>query len=136
ETQDVKPVPPEQVRTGNLELTWDLDARHLVLTWPIPIPWAFSSEADVAALMVGAQWLNMQFFSDAQLRQQTGQVLAGTDLVTPGGNFFYVSASLRPGAAFADVQKKIQIQVARLTAADTDLRQIPVVGRQLASSLT
>jgi hypothetical protein len=55
------PTPPVKLRTGNLDLTWDLDARHLVLTWPIP----HFGQDDYAALIAAAQWLNMQFYSDA-----------------------------------------------------------------------
>jgi hypothetical protein len=86
--------------------------------------------------VAAAQWLNVQFFSDAPLKQQTGQVFAGTDLATPEGTFFYVSASLRPGTTFEEMQKKMQAQVARLIATGSDLAQIPSLGQQLAFSLT
>jgi predicted Zn-dependent peptidase len=56
-------VPPAKTIAGNLNLTWDLNARHLLLTWPIPD----HRSADHAALMVAAQCLNMQMFGDAEL---------------------------------------------------------------------
>src|SRR2546430_6611920 len=96
---NAKPVAPLKAHPGNREMTWDLDARHLVLTWPIPS----LDHADYPALLVAAQWLNMQFFGDEGLKQLTGMTLAGVDLTTPEGNFFFVSASLRPGATFAAV---------------------------------
>ena len=108
-----------------------MEARHLVLTWPIPE----ASQNDHAALMAAAQWLNIQFFADDTLKQQTGQTLAATDLVTPEGAFFCVSASLRPEAQSDEVRKRAQIHIGRLTA-DADVAgQVARFGTQLAFSL-
>ena len=126
-----QPAPRVVPRTGTLEVTWDLDARHLVLVWPVP---DFSDD-DYAELMSGALWLSMQYFSDAPLKAQTGQVLAGADLATPEGNFFYVSASIRPGVAFAEVEKNLRVHLDRLSGNQMEAGQIGMVGKQLASSL-
>ena len=125
-----KPAAPAKRPAGNLDLTWDLEARHLVLTWPIP---DFKHE-DHAALMAAARSLTMRFQSDPVLDQQTGSVLAGVDLGTPEGRFFYISASLLPGAAFADVEKIIRALVRRLATNPND--EIPLLGQQLSFSLT
>jgi predicted Zn-dependent peptidase len=130
-TSPSQPAPRAIPRTGTLDVTWDLDARHLVLAWPVP---DFSDD-DYAPLMSAAQWLSIQYFSDAQLKAQTGQVLAGTELATPEGNFFYVSASIRPGAAFADVEKNLRVHLDRLSGNQIEAVQIGMLGKQLASSL-
>jgi len=124
--------PASTARPGNLDLTWDLDARHLLLTWPIP---DFRQE-DCAGLMVAAQCLNMLLPSDSQLTRQTGMTFAGTDLTTPEGTFFYVSASLRPGSNFEEVRKAILTHVAQLASDSGELSQSPLIGRQLSVSLT
>lgn len=54
--------------TRSRELTWDMDAHHLVLTWPIPSP----GEGEYAALMAAAQWLNTQFFADKFAQRNRG----------------------------------------------------------------
>lgn len=116
----------------NLDLTWDLDARHLLMTWPIPD----FRQPDTAALMVAAQWLNMQLASDSDLKRQVGMAFAGADLTTPEGNFFFVSASLRPGADAEAVRKAILKQVERLATSAGESSQAALIGRQLAASLT
>jgi predicted Zn-dependent peptidase len=122
----VKPTPQ------SLDLTWDLDARHLLVTWPIPD----CRQEDHAALMVAGQCLNMLLASDPQLTQQSGMVFAGSDLTTPEGDFFFVSASLRPGSTFAELRKSIQAHVARLSSDASTLAPAPLIASQLAASLT
>ena len=129
---NAKPVAPVKAHSGNREMTWDLDARHLVLTWPIPT----LDHADYPALLLAAQWLNMQFFGDEGLKQLTGMTLAGVDLTTPEGNFFFVSASLRPDATFAAVREKIDRHLQPLTSGEGDLSLAPMIGKQFAESLT
>ncbi len=127
-----KPAVPVTIAHGNRDATWDLNANHLILTWPIP---DFTSE-DYPALLAGAQWLMVQFFSDAELKAITGMVLAGPDLRTPERTYFYVSASLKPGAGFEDVREKVQRQVQVLSADEKQLSQVAMLGKQLSFSLT
>lgn len=127
-----KPAAPVSAQDRDLDLTWDLAARHLLLAWPL----RDTSPGERAALLVAAQWLTMQFYGDAKLKPLTGMVLADANLSTPEGNFFCVSASLRPGAAWADVQQQVRSHLRRLTADAGELGQAPLLGRQLAFSLT
>lgn len=124
--------PASKPVSTRLDLTWDLDARHLLVTWQIPN----SRRPRHAELMVAAQWLNMQFASDQDLKRQIGMAFAGADLATPEGNAFYVSASLRPEASVEAVGKTILRQVERLAASDSEIPQATLFGRQLAASLT
>src|SRR5207247_1527217 len=99
--------PASKAVSTNLDLTWDLDAGHLLATWPIPD----FRQPDHAALMVAAQWLNMQLASDPDLEPQIGMAFAGADLTTPEGSFFFISAALRPGAEVDAARKAILRQV-------------------------
>ncbi len=127
-----KPFPPVKLHPGNREITWDLNARHLIMTWPIPA----TTAEDFAPLLTASQWLNMRFFSDPELKRLTGMTFAGADLKTPEGNFFYVSASLRPGILFHVVEQKLEAEVRGLSSTEADLSITPMLSRQLAQSLT
>lgn len=123
---------PVKLHPGHREMTWDLNARHLIITWPIPA----TAADDFAPLLAAGRWLNMRFFSDAEVKRLTGMTFAGADLTTPEGNFFYVSASLRPGVTFQEAQQKLGRQVQRLGLSEADLSMLPMLGGQLAESLT
>ena len=120
-----------KLHPGNREMTWDLDARHLLLTWPVPGPEA----ADFPALLTAAQWLNVQFSSDDELKKSTGMTLAGANLATPEGQFLYVSASLRPGISFANVQARLDRHLRALSTSDQALQLAPILAKQQAESL-
>ena len=123
---------PVKLHLGNRKMTWDLDARHLMLTWPIP---AFAHD-DYPALMVASQWLMMKLFMDAELKKLTGGVFAGADLVTPEGNNFFVSASIKREASFDDVRAKIEPHIETLRSGPTALLETAMIGPQLAYQLT
>jgi hypothetical protein len=124
---------PVRLHPGDREMTWDLDARHLLLTWPIP---DCSQAADFAPLLTAAQWLNAQFFSDPELKKLTGMTLAGVDLKTPEGNFFYVSASLRPEADFKQVRAQIGEKLRSLVSPNPGFPMLSMLGGQLGKNLT
>lgn len=126
------PAPAVKPHPGAREMTWDLDARHLVITWPIPA----CAAAEFPALLAAAQWLNMQCFSDPTIQKMVGLAFAGADLATPEGNYFYLSASLRPGSSFQDVQGKLDAHLQRLTSSGEDVSLLPRLGQQLAEGLT
>jgi hypothetical protein len=84
--------------------------------------------------MVAAQCLNMQMFGDAELKRLCGMTMAGCDLATPEGTFFFVSASLRPEADTEDLRARLLAAVDRLSA-DSSIPVSMIRGR-LAESLT
>jgi len=126
------PASPARADPGRLDLRWDLDARHLLLTWPIP---DFHHEL-YAPLMAGAALLNARLSADPALTGKVGMVFAGSDLATPEGDVFFVSASLRPGSSFDEVRRAILRHVAMLTSDSAELGDVPVIGRQLSTSFT
>jgi predicted Zn-dependent peptidase len=121
-----------KLHPGKHEMSWDLNARHIVLSWPIPS----SEEPDFASLVVAGQRLTMQFYMDNRLKALTGMTLAGADLRTPEGNFFYISASVRPDTSLAEVEKLLRKYVSDLSAPGADLSWVPMFGQQLAESAT
>jgi len=121
-----------KLHPGSREMSWDLNARHLVLTWPIPA----IAETSYPSIMVAGPWLTMKLSADAELKKSSGMVLAGTDLVTPEGNFFYVSASIKPDASFDDVRKRIESHLRILGTETSASTEASLLGRQLSYQLT
>lgn len=127
------PVVQVKLHPGDRQMSWDLKARHVIISWPIPGP----ETDDFAALFAAAQWLNVQMFQDLELKALTGQACAGADLTTPEGNFFYVSASLRPKASFKNVREKLEHYVQLLNASSNEnLSILPELSQQLAESFS
>lgn len=85
--------------------------------------------------MVAGQLLSMHLTSSLNLKQQTGMVLAGADVITQEGNFFYISASLKAGATFEQVRAQLQSSLDRLSTGD-NLDQAAAFGKQLSFSMT
>ncbi|MFQ5809173.1 MAG: M16 family metallopeptidase [Armatimonadota bacterium] len=131
-TSEAKLPGPVEAPGGSRDMTWDLEARHIALTWPIPGVGA----GDYPALLVASQLLMMQLFQDQELKALTGMALAGADLTTPEGSFLCVSASLQPGASFEAVRGKLEQHVAALRSGEQSASQAPQFGRQLSQSMT
>jgi predicted Zn-dependent peptidase len=112
-------------------VTWDLQATHLVLVWPIP-----DAPAERFAALAGAgPWLSQQCSEDPELKANAGPVIAGTDLVTPKGTFLYVSAPLASGGDAGTVRAMIEEYVYRLSSGAVEVEQAAGLGRQLAEAL-
>ena len=129
---DAKTHEPVKPHRGNHKMTWDLDASHLVLTWPIPD----ISHIDYPALMVAAQGVTMKCFSDSELKKMTGMVLAGADLTVPEGNFFYISASIKTEVPSDNAYRKIEHHLQTLRSPSAPLPEAAVIGKQLFYQLT
>jgi predicted Zn-dependent peptidase len=121
---------PVKAPGGSRDLTWDLDARHLVLTWPVP----GIASRDYPALAAVGQWLTARLFQDRGLKALAGMVLAGTDLTTPEGSFLYVSASLAPQASFDEVRRLLE-QPAALRSGAQAAAEAAQSGKQLAGAV-
>ncbi len=126
-----KSAPLAKPKSPRNNFIWDLPARHLLLTWPIP----GHTKPDHAELMVGAQWLAMRAFSDAPLKAATGMLLAGVDLYLPEGAYFYISLSLKPGADFDEVQTRLN-QLLDQMRSEKNLSMFPFLSRQLSMLLS
>lgn len=121
-TSTAEPAPLVQLKSGEIQVTWDLDARHLVLTQSV----ADDPDA-IATLSVYARLLTMALMQDAAFRDSVGMALAGADLVSPEGRFFYVSVSLKPEADFEVLRQAVLREI------NGDLGAGALIARQLAS---
>jgi predicted Zn-dependent peptidase len=119
---------PIQQHPATRELTWDLNARHLLLMWRIPE----ITQPDFPALWVAAQCLAQALNTDAELQKKTGMVLVGAEPL--GGNWFYISASLRPESSIEDVRNGLSEKVAAFSGSN-GAGMAPFVGNALAGQL-
>jgi predicted Zn-dependent peptidase len=129
---EARPAQPVETSPGNRDVTWDLGARHLLITWPIPD----ADKEDYASLMVLGQLLTMRLFGDSALKSMSEGAMAGADLRTPEGAYFYISASLKQGAPAADVRQRLWNHVDELQKHTRSLGQARSIGGELALSLT
>lgn len=90
--------------------TWDLPAAHYIETYPIPK----SDHKDYPALHVAAMLLRQGLFMDPAMKAKTGLALCGADLATPEQWYFFVNASLKPGADAAAVTRQVAGHIAGL----------------------
>jgi predicted Zn-dependent peptidase len=88
-----KPAESREIKAGTYKAKWDLNARHVLLTWPIPGPG--EDPADHAALMVLSRLTWMHLAQDAQLGMEFGPLIPGTDLRCPESSYFFISATAR-----------------------------------------
>jgi hypothetical protein len=106
-----KGLPPATSKPGTprqRSATWDLGATHYIETYAIP----GSDYKDYAAIYLTAMLLNQSLFMDQTLKPRTGTVFCGADLTTPEQGYFYVSASLKPGADAAEVARQVRRHLA------------------------
>ncbi len=85
-------------------VTWDVNVTHYMETFEIPSP----ENEDYPALYVASVLLRLVFMQDAQLKELTGYVVCGVDLITPEQTYLYVSASLKPNTDILKVKQRIQ----------------------------
>jgi len=129
---DAKPLAAVPPRSGDRDATWDLDARHIMLVWPIAAP---ANVDDHGPLMLAAPLVMALAAQDASLSGLAGPVLAGADLASPEGWHFYVSAALRPGASVAEVRRILAGHVEHLKQIKDNELPVVNVGRMLAGQL-
>ena len=120
----------EAPKVGDHRATWDLDARHVILAWPIPAP--ENDPKAHAAAMVLARLLWVQLMQDAQAQQALGMVIVAADLHCPEGSYLYISTPQRPDADWAATEKRINDQIERLAGAEP-MAALPMLVAQLAS---
>jgi len=109
-------------------ITWDVSSRQLMYTWPIPGP---EKSDEYAALLTAARLLIVKGSQDAPLQKLTGPyVIAGADLMSPEGEHFYLSVTIRPHADVQAVRKLLDGYVHSPNAFLAAL-----VSRQLATGL-
>ncbi len=122
-------VPPEIAKDQNA--TWDVNVTHYMETYPIPYP----ENKDYPALyMAGLLW-RLACIQDAQLKELTGQVFCGVDLVTPEQVYLYVSASLKPNTDIEKVKQRVRQLMNPLKQQENNT-QVPMIAQSLSMELS
>ena len=122
-------VPPEVAKDQNA--TWDINVTHYMETYPIPRP----ENRDYPALYIASLLWRLTCTRDAQLKELTGYIHCGVDLVTPEQVYLYVSASLKPGADIETVKQRIRELMNRLKQPENNM-QVPMVAQSLSKELS
>lgn len=127
-----EPERPAKLAAGERRATWDADARHLLMTWPIVSP--DEDPATFAALSAAARllWTDV---AAVLLGRQCRNALAGTDLRTPEGSHLYLSTALTPKADAAAARQAVVASVAGLRAAPQDALRFGFAKAQLLNEV-
>jgi len=121
------------VKVGDVRATWDLDARHMILSWPIPGP-----EKDAktyATMLVLARLAWMQLTPPNATQPAAGMTIVAADLHCPESSYFYVSTSQGPDADWAKARKQVDDTFAALGRPNEPMPLLPMVAAQLAGEM-
>ena len=122
-------VPPKIAKDQNA--TWDVNVTHYMETYPIPNP----ENGDYPALYIASLLWRLACTQDAQLKELTGYVHCGVDLVTPEQVYLYVSASLKPDGDIEKVKQRIGQLMNSLKQPENNT-QVPMIAQSLSMELS
>lgn len=122
-------VPPEAMKDENA--TWDVNVKHYMETYAIPRV----GNQDYASLYVASMLLRLACLQDTQLKELTGHIFSGVDLVTPEQTYLYVSASLKPDADVESVKQRIRELINPLKQSENNI-QVPMLAQSLSMELS
>ena len=121
-------VPPEMAKDQNA--TWDINVTHYMETYPIP----HTENEDYPALYVASLIWRLACTQDAQLKELTGYIHCGVDLVTPEQVYLYVSASLKPDTDIGKVKQRVRQLMNPLKQSENNT-QVLMVAQSLSKEL-
>ena len=110
--------------------TWDVNVTHYMETYAIPD----TENEDHPALYVASLLLRLTCMQDAQLKELTGRVFCGVDLITPEQVYFYISASLKPDTDIERVKQRIRQLMTPLKQPENNT-QVPMIAQSLSMEL-
>ena len=87
----------------NRSATWDVNVTHYMETYAIPN----ATHENYPAFFVAHMLLNQSLMMDTELKQLTGSIFCGADLVTPEQTYLYVTAALKPDTDIEKVKQRI-----------------------------
>ena len=111
--------------------TWDVNVTHYMETYAIPRP----ENEDYPALYVASVLLRLACMQDAQLKELTGCVFCGVDLITPEQIYLYISASLKPNTDILKVKQRIQELMNPLKQPENNI-QVSLFAQSLSMELS
>ena len=120
---------PEIAKDQNA--TWDVNVTHYMETYPIPRP----ENKDYPALYVASLLWRLACLQDAQLKELTGHILCGVDLITPEQVYLYISASLKPDTDIERVKQRVRQLINPLKQQENNT-QVPMVAQSLSMELS
>ena len=83
--------------------TWDVNVTHYMETYAIPHP----THENYPAFFVANVLLNQSLMMDSELKQLTGSIFCGVDLITPEQTYLFVTAALKPDSDVEKVKQRI-----------------------------
>ena len=111
--------------------TWDINVTHYMETYPIPRP----ENEDYPALYVASVLLRLACIQDAQLKELTGRVFCGVNLVPSKQVYLYISASLKPGVDIEKVKQRVR-QLMNLLKEPENNTQVAMVAQSVSMELS
>ena len=118
-------VPPEI--TKNQNAAWDINVTHYMETYPVPRP----ENEDYPALYIASVLLRLVCTQDAQLKELTGYIYCGVDLLTPEQVYLYVSTSLKPDTDIETVKQRVR-QLMNPLKQSKNNTQVPMIAQGLS----
>ena len=88
----------------NRSATWDVNVTHYIETYPIPDP----THKNYPAFFVANVLLNQALMMDSELKQLTGSIFSGVDLITPEQTYLYITTALKPDSDVEKVKQRIK----------------------------
>jgi len=126
------PEPLKKLPPIDATITWDLSSRQLMYCWPVC---GLQTPTDYAALQVIATFLTMQASQDAAVAKLCGPIWCGTDLVSPEGPQFSISATLKSGADASALRARFDEYRRLLADSPQPMQSARIIGSQLADTL-
>lgn len=118
-------VPPKIAKAQNV--TWDINVTHYMETYAIPRP----ESEDYPALYLTTALLRLACIQDTQLKEWTGGIFCGVDLLTPEEIYLYITASLKPDADIEKVKQRIRQLMNPLKEPENNT-QVPMIAQGLS----
>ena len=118
-------VPPEIAKDQNA--TWDINVTHYMETYPVPRP----ENEDYPALYIASVLLRLACIQDTLLKEWTGGIFCGVDLLTPEEIYLYITASLKPDADIEKVKQRIRQLMNPLKEPENNT-QVPMIAQGLS----
>ena len=98
------------VQEKDRRATWDVNVTHYMETYRIPHPTHENYPAFFAANVL----LNQALMMDSELKQLTGSIFCGVDLITPEQTYLYVTTALKPDSDIETVKQRIRYLINQL----------------------
>ena len=87
-----------------------MNVTHYMETYAIP----HVTHESYPSLYVANTLLNQSLMMDTELKQWTGSIFSGADLITSEQTYLYVTAALKPGSDIEKVKQRIRMLINQL----------------------